>query len=112
MSSLHLGMGSGAIVVYETEKWNYLSELRYAKKRINRLLHLAGTKQIWAASIDTVIYVINKDTRVLEQQLQKHTDFVSEIIAQYQTAEVHDETQILVWSCSCNGQVMILYCLS
>ena len=58
---------------------------------------------VWAGSFDTVIYVINTETRKAEQQLQKHTDFVSDIVCEEATAtEAHD----IVWSASFSGQVI------
>ena len=53
---------------------------RYAKNRVS-CLHLVGENQIWAGSYDSVIYVINTDTRKSEQQLQNHSDFVSDIMS-------------------------------
>lgn len=54
---------------------------RYAKNRIS-CLSLIGNNQIWAGSFDSVIYVINTETRRSEQQLRNHTNFVSDIISQ------------------------------
>lgn len=54
-------------------------------------------------SFDTVIYVVNTETRKAEQQLQKHTDFVSDIV--HEEAVVNDVHDI-VWSASFSGQVI------
>lgn len=99
-ASIWCGMGSGAIMIYETDRWSCVSELRYAKNRISCLL-LVTNNQLWAASYDSVIYVINTDTKKSEQQLQNHTDFVSDIITQEQK-----DGKTLVWSSSFNGQII------
>jgi len=100
-ASIWCGMGSGAIMIYDTDKWNCVSELRSAKNRIS-CLQLVGTNQIWAGSFDSVIYVINTETRKSEQQLQNHTDMISDIISH----TTQDTNETLVWSCSYNGQVL------
>lgn len=58
---------------------------------------------VWAGSFDSVIYVINTETRKAEQQLQKHTDFVSDIV--YLEGEGANASDA-VWSASFSGQVI------
>ena len=58
---------------------------------------------VWVGSFDSVIYVINTDTRKAEQQLQKHMDFVSDIVYEEATG---DSERDVVWSASFIGQVI------
>ena len=60
---------------------------------------------VWAGSFDSVIYVINTDTRKAEQQLQNHTDFVSDIVCIEATPET-GLSQDVTWSASFSGQVI------
>ncbi|XP_066927993.1 DENN domain-containing protein 3-like [Clytia hemisphaerica] len=99
-ASIWCGLGSGTIMVYETDAWNCVSELRYAKSRLS-CLSLIDNNRLWAGSFDSVIYVINTDTRKSEQQLQNHTDFVSDVVKQEKSSGKH-----VVWSSSFNGQIM------
>lgn len=58
---------------------------------------------VWAGSFDSVIYVINTETRKAEQQLQKHTDFISDIVYE-ELSEMNDRD--VVWSASFSGQII------
>eukprot|EP00794_Sanderia_malayensis_P008881 gene8881-9831_t len=100
------GLGSGSIMVYEVEGWTCVSELRYAKNRIS-CLSPVGNGMVWAGSFDSVIYVIDTDTRMAEQQLQNHNDFISDII--YVEASEHVNTMCgrdLVWSATFSGEII------
>ncbi|XP_065664282.1 DENN domain-containing protein 3 isoform X2 [Hydra vulgaris] len=98
-STIWCGMGSGVIVVYETEKWEHLFELRSAKSRISCLRYVA-INQVWAGSFDSVIYVINTVTTKPEQKLQSHCRSVSDI-----AVDDSPDTHSLIWSSGYDGQV-------
>ena len=76
---------------------------RYARNRISCLTPV-GENQVWAGSYDTVIYVINTDTRKAEQQLQNHTDYICDVL-NVDPREEEDERE--VWSASLNGQIIL-----
>ena len=62
-----------------------------------------GDGKVWVGSFDTVIYVIDTDTRKAEQQLQKHTDFVSDIVYEEAASSIEQD---VVWSASFSGEVI------
>ncbi len=82
--------------------YDFVCTCRYAKNRISCLIPV-GERMVWAGSFDSVIYVIDTDTRKAEQQLQNHSDFISDIIY----VEANERSlQDLVWSASFSGQII------
>ncbi|XP_078372153.1 DENN domain-containing protein 3-like [Oculina patagonica] len=93
-------MGSGDVVVIDATEWEYETHMRHAKDRVSCLLAV-GKNQVWAASLDTTIYVINTLTGKAYQQLLGHHDSISHIT---KTNDVDGQTT--VWSASLNGQIV------
>ena len=83
-----------------------LVRVRYAKNRMSCLIQVCDN-MVWAGSYDSVIYVIDTDTRKAEQQLQNHTDFISDIICVEADDENNgEEPKEIVWSASFCGQIL------
>lgn len=97
--NLWCAMANGKMWVYDGSTW--IRENRYIKtpngERVVCLVAV-GDQQIWAGSLDTIIYVIDRETRNANSQLKAHRDFLCNMVV--------SDDQSTVYSASLNGQVI------
>lgn len=95
---LWVGMGSGKVFIYDASTWIVTKVIELSSNRIVRLwnlyifipiiIYLLSFKkvfilglgdQVWAASLDATIYVVNKRTLQSNYRLVGHSDAVTSL---------------------------------